>query len=46
MQAGEITADEVTALDRRVSEEMAAARKFALESPLPAAETAFDHVFA
>jgi pyruvate dehydrogenase E1 component alpha subunit len=46
MRAGDVTRDEVTALDRRVSEEMAAARKFALESPLPAAETAFDHVFA
>jgi len=44
--AGEVTRDEVVALDKKVSDEMAAARKFALESPLPPAETALDHVFA
>jgi len=44
--AGDVTRDEVVALDKKVSEQMAAARKFALESPLPPAETALDHVFA
>jgi hypothetical protein len=29
-----------------VSARMADARRFALDSPLPAAETALDHVFA
>ena len=44
--AGDVTRDEVVALDKKVSEQMAAARKFAIESPLPPAETALDHVFA
>jgi pyruvate dehydrogenase E1 component alpha subunit len=44
--ASVVTRDEVVALDKKVSNEMAAARKFALESPLPPAETALDHVFA
>jgi pyruvate dehydrogenase E1 component alpha subunit len=45
LNAGEVARDEVTALDGKVSGQMAAAKKFALESPLPPAETAFDHVF-
>jgi TPP-dependent pyruvate/acetoin dehydrogenase alpha subunit len=44
--AGDATREEVTALDRKVSAQLAAARKFALESPLPAPETALDYVFA
>jgi len=44
--AGDVTRDEVVALDKKVSEQMASARKFAIESPLPPAETALDHVFA
>jgi len=46
LAAGNITRDEVIALDRKVSDEIAAARTFALASPLPPAETALDHVFA
>jgi pyruvate dehydrogenase E1 component alpha subunit len=36
----------VTALDDAVRARIDAAIRFAIESPLPAAETAFDHVFA
>jgi len=46
LKEGAVTRDEVTALDRKVEGEMAAARKFAVDSPLPSAETALDHVFA
>jgi pyruvate dehydrogenase E1 component alpha subunit len=46
IKEGAATRDEVTALDSDVNARMAAARKFAVESPLPGAETAFDHVFA
>jgi pyruvate dehydrogenase E1 component alpha subunit len=46
LSAGEATREEVTALDRKVSAAIAEARKFALASPLPPAETALDHVFA
>jgi TPP-dependent pyruvate/acetoin dehydrogenase alpha subunit len=46
MQAGEITRDEVIAIDRKVNEQMAKAREFAIASPLPSAETALAHVFA
>ncbi len=45
LAAGEMTRDEITAIDRDVSEGMDAARQFALDSPLPAAETALDKVF-
>jgi pyruvate dehydrogenase E1 component alpha subunit len=38
--------DEIAALDREIDAQMAQARKFAVESPLPAAETALRHVFA
>ena len=43
---GGATREEVAALDRKVDQQMAAARKFATESPLPPAETALHHVFA
>jgi pyruvate dehydrogenase E1 component alpha subunit len=46
MQASDVTREEVTALDRKVSELMEAAKQFALESPLPPAETALAHAFA
>jgi pyruvate dehydrogenase E1 component alpha subunit len=46
LNEGSASRDEIEALDTRVNAEMAAARKFALESPLPPAETAFDHVLA
>ena len=46
MQAGELSRDEVVAVDRKVSGQMAAAREFALASPMPPAETALAHVFA
>lgn len=46
LQEGTATREEIIALDRRVSERIEAARKFALESPLPAAETALDHALA
>ncbi|MFN8442409.1 MAG: thiamine pyrophosphate-dependent dehydrogenase E1 component subunit alpha [Caldilineaceae bacterium] len=37
---------EVDAIDQRVEDEIAAAVKFALESPLPDAKEAWDHVYA
>lgn len=43
---GEDAIARLTALDRQVQARIDAAVAFALESPLPAAETAFDHVFA
>ena len=43
---GAATREEVAALDRKVDQQMAEARKFATESPLPPAETATHHVFA
>jgi pyruvate dehydrogenase E1 component alpha subunit len=46
LKEGSASRDEIVALDNRVNADMAAARKFALESPLPAAETALDHVLA
>ena len=41
-----VTREAVTALDRKVSQQMEQARTFALNSPLPTAETALDHAFA
>ena len=38
--------DDIVALDRAVNARMSEACKFALESPLPPAETALDHVLA
>jgi TPP-dependent pyruvate/acetoin dehydrogenase alpha subunit len=46
LKDGSATRGEIVALDNDVSARMAEARKFAVESPLPPAETAFDHVFA
>ncbi len=46
LQAGETTRDEVIAIDRKVNAQMEKARKFAIESPMPSAETALAHVFA
>ena len=42
---GDITQEELTEMDRRVSERLAEARKFGLDSPLPAADSALDNVF-
>jgi pyruvate dehydrogenase E1 component alpha subunit len=46
LQEGAATREELAALDRKVSAQMAEARKFAVESPLPPADTALAHVFA
>jgi len=46
LKDGSATRDEIVALGDRVNAQMAAARQFAVESPLPPAETALDHVFA
>ena len=46
LAADEIGQDELTELDKRVSERTAEAKKFALDSPKPEPETALDHVFA
>ena len=42
---GDITQEELTEMDERVSKRLAEARQFALDSPLPAPETALDNVF-
>jgi pyruvate dehydrogenase E1 component alpha subunit len=41
-----ISRDELTLLDRSVSERIAAARRFAVESPMPKPESALERVFA
>lgn len=46
LKEGGATRDEIVALDSAVNAKTDAARKFAVESPLPPAETALDHVFA
>lgn len=43
---GVLSEAEVIALDKDVCARLAAAREFALSSPLPTAETALEHVFA
>lgn len=43
---GDLSQDELTEMDKRVSERLAAAREFALASSPPAADTALDNVFA
>jgi acetoin:2,6-dichlorophenolindophenol oxidoreductase subunit alpha len=43
---GDMTQEELTELDGRVRERLAEARRFAVDSPKPAPETALDHVFA
>jgi TPP-dependent pyruvate/acetoin dehydrogenase alpha subunit len=46
LKAGDASRDEIIALDRKVDAQMAEARKFAVDSPLPPPETALQHVFA
>jgi pyruvate dehydrogenase E1 component alpha subunit len=46
LAAGETTRADLLALDAKVSARIADARRFALDSPLPPAETALDHVLA
>src|SRR5215211_8036232 len=46
VDAGDLTQDELTELDRRVRERISEARQLALDGPRPAAESALDHVFA
>jgi TPP-dependent pyruvate/acetoin dehydrogenase alpha subunit len=43
---GDMTQEELTELDGRVRGRLAEARRFAVDSPKPAPETALDHVFA
>jgi pyruvate dehydrogenase E1 component alpha subunit len=43
---GDIGQEELTEMDKRVSERLAEAREFALASPPPAADNALDNVFA
>jgi len=43
---GDAGRDEIAALDAKVSADMAAGRKFAVDSPLPPPHTALRHVFA
>jgi TPP-dependent pyruvate/acetoin dehydrogenase alpha subunit len=45
LASGAIGRDELSALDERVRERIAEARRFALDSPKPAPEAALDHVF-
>ena len=44
--SGDVTQDELTEMDARVSERIAEARQFALDSPRPTPESALDNVFA
>ena len=46
LASGDITQDELTEMDARVSERIAEARQFALDSPRPTPESALDNVFA
>jgi pyruvate dehydrogenase E1 component alpha subunit len=46
LASGDITQEELTELDARVSERIAEARQFALDSPRPTPESALDNVFA
>jgi acetoin:2,6-dichlorophenolindophenol oxidoreductase subunit alpha len=46
LKEGVASREEIAAIDAKVSGEMAAARKFAVDSPLPPPETALQHVFA
>ena len=46
LKDGAASRDDITALDRKVDAQMAEARKFAVDSPLPPPETALQHVFA
>ena len=46
LRAGTLSRDALLALDREVRAEIAAAAQFALNSPLPAPETALEHAYA
>jgi acetoin:2,6-dichlorophenolindophenol oxidoreductase subunit alpha len=46
LAAGDIDQDGLRELDRRSSQRIAEARRFAVDSPRPAADAALDHVFA
>ena len=46
LASGDISQDDLTKLDAQVSERVAEARQFALDSPRPTPESALDHVFA
>jgi len=46
LAADEISQDELTALDKQVSDRLKEAKQFALDSPVPKPETALDNVFA
>ena len=46
LAAGVVDRDALLAIDRRVTDEIAAAKDFAEESPFPAPETALDRAFA
>jgi pyruvate dehydrogenase E1 component alpha subunit len=46
LAGGDASRDDLARLDAAVNARMAQARQFALQSPLPPAETALDHVFA
>jgi TPP-dependent pyruvate/acetoin dehydrogenase alpha subunit len=46
LAAGDTSRDELLAVDRRACAKIAAARDFAVASPLPTPATALDHVFA
>jgi TPP-dependent pyruvate/acetoin dehydrogenase alpha subunit len=46
LAAGDLDRDELRDLDGRARERIAEARRFAVDSPKPAADTALDHVFA
>jgi TPP-dependent pyruvate/acetoin dehydrogenase alpha subunit len=46
LEAGEITPEDLRAMDERVTAEMAEAREFAVSSPRPTPESALDNVFA
>ena len=46
VDAKRLSREEALAIDAQVSARIEAARRFAVESPLPDPPTAFDHVFA
>ena len=46
LASGDISQEDLTELDAQVSERIAEARSFALDSPRPKPESALDHVFA
>jgi TPP-dependent pyruvate/acetoin dehydrogenase alpha subunit len=44
--SGDISQDELTAMDEQQTARIAEAREFAMDSPRPAPESALEHVFA